>query len=782
MSQKFANFVGINMGLVKKIGVFVLALCMVSVAQAQSVGLVLSGGGAKGLAHIGVIRALEENEIPIDYITGTSIGAIIGSLYAMGFSPDEMEAIFRSDEFFEWYNGEINDKYTFYYKRYDEKSDMVNLSLDQVDSTLSFILPTNLVATQPMDLAFLKIFSRYSALADYDFDNLFVPFRCMATDVYNNREVMLKDGDLGMSVRASMTFPFYFRPISIDGNLLFDGGIVNNFPKDVMQQEFKPDVIIGSKVASVTQKPREDQVLEQIENMIMAVNTRYEIAPEHGILIANDFANISLLDFHKIDFLHEVGYNSTMDLMDSIKARITRRQSIDSLTASREAFKSRLPEFLVDNIYIEGVDVQQKAYIRKSLKQDKKLLSFDQFETAYYRLIADNHIESALPVAKYNKGTGFFDLYLQVKLEKPYHVMFGANISSSAVNQGFVGLEYKLLKRRANYLHANLHFGRLYTSFQGLYRIDFAGKVPFYLQTSVTSNRWDFFKSNPRILSFLDATPSYLIQNENNVRADFGFPTGSKSKIEFGGAYARMSDEYYQTNNFLQTDTADITKFDLLTAHVRYERKTLNHRLYPTEGLFDRIDLRYIRGKENHYPGTTSAQQQASGNQHGYFLLNMHHDRYHKINAHYTIGTSVDIVASDKSFYRNYISSLLSASAFSPTPHSQTLFLKNFRANSYGAFGVKQIGRFTDNLSLRLEGYAFIPFWKINFEESNPQVFTPYYESNQPNIHFTANANLVLHSPVGPVSFSINYYDEERNKWFFLFHFGYILFNERGID
>jgi len=767
--------------LVKKICAFVLCLCLISFAQAQSVGLVLSGGGAKGLAHIGVIRALEENNIPIDYITGTSIGAIIGSLYAMGFSPDEMEAVFRSPEFYEWYNGKINDKYTFYYKRYDEKPDMVNLSLDQVDSTLSFVLPTNLVATQPMDLAFLKIFTRYSALADYDFDNLFVPFRCMATDVYNNRGVMLKDGDLGMSVRASMTFPFYFRPISINGNLLFDGGIVNNFPEDVMREEFNPDIIIGSKVATVTQKPREDQVLVQIENMIMAVNTRYEIAPEDGILIANDFANISLLDFYKLDYLHEAGYNSTMLLMDSIKGRIPRRTSIDSLDAARKDFQELLPEFLVDNIIIEGVNMRQKTYIRKSLKQNKKLLSFDELETAYYRLIADNHIESALPIATFNKETGFFDLLLQVNQEKPYHVMFGANVSSASVNQGFVGVEYKLLKRRANYLLANIHFGRLYTSFQGLYRIDFAGKLPFYIQSSLAYNRWDFFKSSPRLL-FLDATPSYLIQNENNVRFDFGFPTGSKSKLEFGGAYARMSDEYYQTNNFLQTDTADITKFDLITAHLRFERKTLNHKLYPTAGLLDRIDLRYIRGKENHYPGTTSAQQEAYGNQHGYFLLNLHHDRYHKVNSHFTIGTSLELVASNKTFYRNYISSLLSASAFSPTPHSQTLFLKNFRANAYSAFGVKQIVSFTDNLSLRVEGYSFIPFWEINFEESEPQVFIPYYESNQANIHFIANANLVFHTPVGPVSFSINYYDEERNKWFFLFHFGYVLFNERGID
>ena len=749
--------------------------------HAQSVGLVLSGGGAKGMAHIGVIRALEENNIPIDYITGTSIGAIIGSLYAMGYSPDDMEALFRSDEFFEWYNGRINSEYTFYYKKYDENADMVNLSFQRRDSILSVVLPTNLVATQPMDLAFLQLFTRYSAAADYDFDKLMVPFRCMATDVYNNRAVMLKDGDLGLAVRASMTFPLYFRPISIDGNLLFDGGIINNFPEDVMKEQFNPDIIIGSKVASVTQKPREDQVLEQIENMIMAANTKYEIAPEDGILIANEFKDVSLLDFHRLNELEKIGYESTMELMDSIKQRIPRRVSDESLRKKRDEFKNRLPEFIIDNISIEGVNVQQKSYIRKSIKQNKKLLSFEQFEASYYRLIADNQIESAMPIATYNKETGFFDLHLRVVQEKPYHVLFGANIASTSANQGFFGVQYKILSRNAHYFYANMHFGRLYTSFQGLTRVDFPGKYPFYIQSSITSNRWDFFKSNPTMF-FVDVKPAYLIQNENNFRMDMGFPFGPVSKMEFGGAYARMSDEYYQTNNFLQTDTADITRFDLLTAHLRFERKTLNHKIYPTSGLFDRIDLRYVRGKENHFPGTTSAQMDNYGNQHSYFVFNVHTDRYHKLGNYYTLGTSFEAVASNKKFYRNYISSLLSASAFTPTSHSKTIFLKNFRANTYAAMGVKNIFTFTNNLGLRLEGYAFIPFWKIEFEEVEPQVFSPYYQSNVANIYFSANANLVYHTPVGPISFSVNYYDEERTKWFFLFHFGYILFNERGID
>ncbi|HKK68329.1 MAG TPA: hypothetical protein VJ946_08955, partial [Bacteroidales bacterium] len=406
-----------------------------------------------------------------------------------------------------------------------------------------------------------------------------------------------------------------------------------------------------------------------------------------------------------------------------------------------------------------------KRYIRKSLKQNKKLLSLEQFEKAYYRLIADNQVKSAMPVGKYNKKTGFFDLYLRVRQEKPYHVRFGANISSNSINQAFVGLDYKYLGRKAWFFHANMQFGRLYTSFQGLTRIDFPSKLPFYLQGSLTSNRWDFFKSSPTMF-FVDVTPAYLIQNENNARLDLGFPVGSKAKLEFGGAFARMKDEYYQTNNFLQTDTADITRFNLLTAHVRFERRTLNNKLYPNQGAFDLMDVRYIRGKEVNLPGTTSAEEDDYGNQHAYGILKFHHEQYNELGDYFTLGTSIDLVSTNKQFYRNYISTLLSAPAFTPTPHSKTLFLKSFRAHNFASAGVKNIFTFTDDLNLRLEGYVFAPLRDIYQQESEPQVFTPVYSDFFPELRFTANANLVYVTPVGPVSFSVNYYDEERSKWF----------------
>ncbi|NLA25190.1 MAG: patatin, partial [Bacteroidales bacterium] len=137
-----------------KILIFLFIACFFvhHAAHSQSVGLVLSGGGAKGIAHIGVIKALEENNIPIDYIVGTSIGAIIGSMYACGYTTEEMTEMILADEFYNWSKGEIPEQFYYFYKKNNEHADMFGLKFRKRQSSLSLAIPTNLVANQPMDM------------------------------------------------------------------------------------------------------------------------------------------------------------------------------------------------------------------------------------------------------------------------------------------------------------------------------------------------------------------------------------------------------------------------------------------------------------------------------------------------------------------------------------------------------------------------------------------------------------------------------------------------------
>ena len=345
----------------KKITILiVLFSSFIQVLTAQKVGLVLSGGGAKGAAHIGVIKALEENGIPIDYITGTSAGAIVGSLYAMGYTPEEMVNLMLSEEFGYWQTGTVESKYKYYFKQPDPTPAFGHFSIDMTDSLQikANLLPQSLINPIQMNQAFMALYSQATAKAGWNFDNLFVPFRCVASDIYKKKAIIFKNGDLGDAVRASMTFPLFFQPIWKDSVPIFDGGIYDNFPVEPMQKDFHPDFIFGSTVASGENKPSSN-LYNQIETMIMQ-RTKYEVPEEDGMIIKFKFPDVSLLDFHKARELMDIGYKRTMAMMDSIKARVPRRVELSEVNERRKIYKENLPPLIFQNIYVTGVNDLQK--------------------------------------------------------------------------------------------------------------------------------------------------------------------------------------------------------------------------------------------------------------------------------------------------------------------------------------------------------------------------------------------------------------------------------------
>ena len=218
-------------------------------ASAQKVGVVMSGGGAKGLYHIGVMKALEENGIPVDYVSGTSMGSIIAGLYAIGYTPDEMAEVFKSDQIKYWMSGKIKPQYIYYFRQKQPNAAMVSLRLDLRNRNKKMVaqLPTNLIPSDQIDMSFVEFFAAPNAQCGGDFDKLFVPFRCVATDAAAQKEVVYRNGDLGKAIRASMTIPLVFKPLKQDSTLLYDGGMYNNFPWQVLKEDFGPEVLIGSK-------------------------------------------------------------------------------------------------------------------------------------------------------------------------------------------------------------------------------------------------------------------------------------------------------------------------------------------------------------------------------------------------------------------------------------------------------------------------------------------------------------------------------------------------------
>lgn len=743
----------------------------------QKVGLVLSGGGSSGLSHIGVIKALEENNIPIDYITGTSIGSLIGAYYAAGYSPAEMEALVKSNFFQQITRGDIPAKYTYFLKKRDDYASWQSF---KVSLNTKFInnLPTNVINSVPIDYYLMEKFSGADAEAGNNFDSLLVPFRCVASDVENKKTVIFGKGDLASSIRASMSYPFYLRPISIDGKLLFDGGLYNNLPSDVMYDEFFPDFIIGSSVAERSERPVDDNLYLQLRYLMMT-RTNFNPVCENGILI-EPWSDVGLFNFEEAKRLIDSGYVATMRAMPMIKKCVERSADNEMLKVKRERFKkaSNKDSILFDRVEIQGVDKRAEYFIRSSIFYQNKPFPLSRLKKQYFRLTSDDKIKSVYPIASKDSTTGYFKLKLIAKKERNFFVDIGGNISNRPISEAFLGLQYNHLGRIGFTAYANGYFGKLHSSTHAKLRFDFPAKIPFYIEPTFTYSRWDYYRSSALFYDF--EKPAYLIQDDIFGELNVGVPLGNVSKAVFSGGYAEWGNRYYQTDNFTKLDTADASYFDFAFAQVSYELNTLNRKQYATQGTKLHFRAKYINGNESFYPGSTSLDTIKTINYptHEWVQFKLTFDSYIRTFKGFKIGVFAEGVYTTQDFFRNYTSTILSAPAFNPTLESQTLFIPQYRAHQYVAGGLKAITTPFKNFDIRLEGYLFQPVTSIvPTDKQTAKYTTPFLYRN-----FIGLAALVYNTPVGPVSVGLNYYDKNENSFSFFFHFGYILFNKKSID
>ena len=576
-----------------------LLLTLAITTSAQKVGLVLSGGGAKGITHIGVIKALEENNIPIDYIAGTSMGAIIGSMYAMGHTTNEVIEILKSEDFRRWSTGELDPKYVYYYRNSDPKPTIaeIRFNLKNLDSLIlkPKFLPTNIVPSLQMNFAFVELYSRANALSQENFDSLFVPFRCVASDIYRKEAVVFKDGNLGDAVRASMTFPFMFKPIVIKNRLLFDGGIYNNFPVNVVRDEFNPDIMIGSVVTNNPPKPDENNLLEQIANMIVN-KSDYTIPENDGILLNFNLENVNYFDFNKVDELVQLGYDEVIKQMPEIKARIKREVTVDELNKRRTTFRNRLPKLEFKNVIITGIDSLQKHYVENIIHQNNKKFSNQDFKEGYFKLVSDDKISEVMPHAEYNDSTQCFDLRLQVHTEDQLKVMVGGNISSATTNVAYFGLSYQNLRDYAQTAYVDAMFGKAYNGISLGSRIDVPSIKNWYMKVAFALHRFDYYAKQSAFYN--DDRTSNFNQSELYGKFSIGIPITMKGRVEFGLGYGGFRDQYRQ-NLSVTTSGLDESIFNLGSVFSKFETNSLNNILYPTSGYKYLINIQAIGGEES---------------------------------------------------------------------------------------------------------------------------------------------------------------------------------------
>lgn len=761
------------------IGILFVLCFLIPTLNAQRVGLVLSGGGAKGVAHIGVIQALEENGIPIDFITGTSIGAVVGGLYAMGYSPSDMLTLIKSKEFNNWMNGTIENQYIDFFRKRDPKPDFLTTSISLKDSTFNGakMLPNSIMNPIQMNFAFLQLCSQASAQCGGDFNNLFVPFRSVASDINNRKSYIFKDGDLGDAIRASMTFPFVFKAIKVNGKLLYDGGIYNNYPVDVMTSDFNPDCILGSVVVEKEKKIEDYDIVAQMQNMIMHPSN-YTVPIDKGIQLEFHLEETSLLAFNQADSVYKVGYDGAIAKMDSIKQLIKRRIDPFSVNLRRYLFRSNTPPLRFKEIEIHGATAIEREYIHKVLKQDgKNYFTLEDFKVGYFKLLLNSKIKEIIPHASYNALDESYKLILDVDIEDDIQISIGANLSSSSSNQLYLGIDYQILNQFSQNYFADAYMGKILNALNFGMKYYFTGESPKYLSVNLSTMNYNFFQGEK--LFYQDDRPAFIKQNELYLKARYGTPYLNSGKLEVGVAAGIMIDSYMKTKmETFNSKSFDRSIYYVWTPSVRFEQNSLNNKQYATIGFKRYLMGQFVQGLESYvYPDSVGKLSKSDKNL-TYVQASGGFESYKTKSEKFILGFKGEFTYNNKRNLDNYTSSIIQAPAFTPTPHSMSAFNEAYRSNQYVAFGVLPIWNLKPNLYLRNEFYGFFP-WS-GLERLTNQDATVVHSMK--NIQYLAESALVYSLPFTTISAFVNNYSYPKGNWNFGINIGFLLFNKRLIE
>jgi len=756
--------------------IFVL-LSMAGIAQ-QKVGLVLSGGAAKGIAHVGVLKALEENEIPIDYIVGTSMGGIIGGCYAAGMSPNQIEDIVLSDDFLNWVRGRIEEGQDYYYYKNDPTPSFIRLNLS-LDSTFSVLFNTSIANDLSLNFALAEKFAQPSAIARNNFDSLFVPLRVMVSDIFTQTEVTLDHGSLSDALRATQTVPWFYNPIRIDGKYLFDGGVYNNFPVDVAQRVFNPDVIIGCNVSSKIYEEypydQDDKLISRSLLYMILDKSDPSIVPKSGVYIQPDLRRYTSFDFAKAKALIDSGYRQTMRQMPEIKSKIATRRTCDAVTAARNQFNNKTPAFFVNSIEASGYSKYQQRYINRFFKKTGTALTFSEVKNGFYRLVSEDYFNNLHPSFMFDTSSQHFKLKLSRRPQNNFQVDFGGVIATRSISNIFLGLNYYYFNRSLTHFVANFSTGDFYKSAHVKSRIDLPNRGQFYIEPEATFNKWDFFQGNDLVVK----NPSLTALNriDRKIGLTVGIPVGNRYKLEVGGAYVNNRDQYINNDVLVSTDTLDILYVRGGRTGISLSTNTLNRKQYASEGKRFSFSFDVFGLTETLEPGSTSVKTETEKYGHNFFRAKASMEQYF-LKGVYSTGYFVEGVISNQGSFSSYTASIINAPGFFPIQDSRTLLLENFRAFNYASGGIRNVFRIKKSFDFRLEGYVFKPFQSIT-EGSNQEA---NLEQNLSDIYFAATAGLVLHSSVGPISLSLNYYDDHENQLGVLLHVGFLLFNKTSLE
>jgi NTE family protein len=764
-------------------GCLVLILFLISfISSAQKVALVLSGGGAKGIAHVGVLKALEENGILVDCVTGTSMGGIIGGCYAAGMSPDEIEDIILSEKFLQWVNGGSEKGYNYFYHQSESNPGFISLNL-AVDSTLNLQFQSSIASDATLNFALAEHMAQASAISRNNFDSLFVPLRVVASDIFTQSEVVLKNGSLSDALRATQTVPFFYTPIRIDGKYLFDGGVYNNFPVDVAQKDFNPDVIIGvnvsTKIFEEYPYDNDERLISKSLLYLLLDKSDPSSIPDHGVFIQPNLKGFTSFDFKRAKSLIDSGYVQTIRQMDEIKKKVGRTMSCDSIFLKRNEFTSRSVPFRFTKLSFQGFNSKQRGYIRgifKAPRREKGPFYYSDVKKGYFRLVSEDFFKNVYPRILYDTAQKYFSLQLTRRPHQNFQVDFGGVIASRDVSNIFLGLNYFWFNRTLTHARIGIQTGSFYKSAQVNVRIDFS--APFYLEPFLEFNSWDYLENNDLLQDVSSGVdPTILNRINRKVGVNVGVPLKHSFKTIGFMEALNNTDRYSNAQDFNSTDILDQLDIHGFRTGLTISTNTLNRKQYASQGRSFKLTGDFFNIVSRLEPGNTSDGSARSREDHQWLRLKFSAEHYFG-DGFYKPGYYIEGVLSNQPTLQNYMGTIINASSFNPMQDSRSLLLQNFRSFNYLAGGIRNVFSLGRKVDVRLEGYVFKPLEYLQSSLDHETIVTTDLEK----VFFCGTGGVVYHAPIGPVSLSFNYYDDDESQFGVLLHVGYLLFQRHSFE
>lgn len=577
--------------LVLLLGLIVNTSVFAQKKEELKVGLVLSGGGAKGFAHIGVLKVIDSLGIEVDYIAGTSMGAVIGSLYSTGYSGKQLEAFFNSQDF----NVLINDEFERSSKTFYERENAEKYAVSLPFENLKISLPSALSRGQNVYNLLYQLMLPVKEIND--FSQLPIPFFCVATDIETGESIIMDRGSLAESVTASGALPSLFEPVVIDDQILIDGGVTNNFPVEELRARGM-DIIIGVDVQDAL-KDRESlksapEILLQINNF-RTINAMKNKAPLTDIYIKPDITDFSVISF---DEGRDIIENGELAAKAKLNELIEVRDNQDNFNQRSQIIL--LDSLRIESVSINGMDRFTRSYVIGKLKfKGEEKISYSKFKKGINNLIATNNFDTFRYQLKSTENDSTFKLVGNIKeSDNTTFLKLGVHYDGLYKSAALANITKQRLLFKNDLASLDFILGD-----NSRYNFDYFIDKGFYISIGLKS-RFNHFSKGVNPAFALD-NDSPLLESLNKIDVDLNDFTNQiylqtifrkDFALRLGGEYKRLK---ITSETLLEEDQDDEITFensDYLSLYGNLVFDDYDNPYFPKSGFYFNGDFHWYLG------------------------------------------------------------------------------------------------------------------------------------------------------------------------------------------